>query len=202
MFENVDHARNKKEFDFTVEEIHKLVKGIEEGSSRTAEIVRGLRNFSRMDENEIKNADIHEGVDSTLTLLHNKYKNRIEVVKDYDSAIGEIECYPGPLNQVFMNLLSNAIDAIDNEGKILIRTIKENDKVKIMIRDTGAGMPGETVNKIFDPFFTTKPVGEGTGLGLAITYGIIEKHHGKISVVSAKGEGTEFTIMLPIRQPH
>ena len=194
------------DLDYTVAEITALLDGIQEGASRTAEIVQGLRNFSRTDEQVIKLADLRQGIDSTLTLLHNKYKEHVEIIKEYGE-IPEIECFAGQLNQVFMNILSNAIQAIvDNSphkgnGKIWIRTRKlGNDSVEIRFKDNGTGMPEEVRKQIFDPFFTTKDVGVGTGLGLSISYGIIEKHGGTIEVESQPGHGTEFIITLPIEQ--
>ncbi len=189
------------DLDYTLTEITALLNGIEEGAKRTAEIVQGLRNFARTDENAVKYADIHQGLDSTLTLLANKYRNHIEIVKEY-ADLPDIECYPGQLNQVFMNILSNAIQAIDGSGTITIRTARVgNSKVEIRIRDTGGGMPEEVRKKIFDPFYTTKDVGVGTGLGLSISYGIIEKHGGSIEVDSEPGVGSEFIIRLPLAQP-
>ncbi len=189
-----------KTFNFTIEETNQLLKGIEEGSKRTAEIVKGLRTFSRLDEEKMMRANINEGIESTLLLLQNKLKHQnIEVIKLFGQ-LPEINCYPGQLNQVFLNLLTNAIDAIGNEGKIFISTEKKKDAIKISIRDTGKGMSDEVKQKIFDPFFTTKEVGKGTGLGLSISYGIVEKHQGKIEVHSDSVKGTEFIVTLPVIQ--
>jgi len=201
--ELVDLIKNKKalnadELNYTINETHQLLTGIEEGSRRTAEIVKGLRNFSRLDEEDMKKANVNEGILSTLILLKSKLKQKnIEVINSFDD-LPETECYPGQLNQVFMNLITNAIDSIGQDGKILISTLKENNQIKISIRDTGKGMSDEIKQKIFDPFFTTKDIGKGTGLGLSISYGIIEKHHGKIEVKSKMGEGSEFVITLPV----
>lgn len=180
-----------------VTEITELLNGIAIGASRTTEIVKGLRNFSRLDQNVLKKADVNEGLESTLVLLHSAYKDRITVIKELGS-LPEIDCYPGQLNQVFMNILSNAIQAINAEGQITIQTSMLDNMVKISISDDGQGMTEVTKQKIFDPFFTTKDVGQGTGLGLSISYGIIEKHNGKIEVTSTLGQGTTFTITLPI----
>ena len=144
-------------------------------------------------------ADIHEGLDSTLILLRNKYKKRIEIHKNY-GRIPEIECYPGQLNQVFMNVLSNAIDALPDKGSITISTSKSNESVRISIKDTGKGIPVDIQSRIFEPFFTTKEVGQGTGLGLSICHSIIEKHNGSIKVNSEVGKGSEFVIVLPVKQ--
>ncbi|MCH7549151.1 MAG: hypothetical protein IH969_06410, partial [Candidatus Krumholzibacteriota bacterium] len=167
-------------------------------SQRVTNIVRSLRNFSRLDEAEFQKADLHEGLDSTLTLVHHQMKDRVEVVKEYGD-LPLIECYPNQLNQVFMNLLTNAADAIEGEGTITITTEVDGDRVKLAFSDTGVGMPNEVMSKIFDPFYTTKEIGKGTGLGLSISYGIVEKHGGKIEVESVEGEGTTFRITLPIR---
>ena len=199
MFLDVQKFKNNTDISFSLQEVNDLLRGIEEGASRTSEIVKGLRNFSRLDQNVIKKANLHEGIESTLTLLHSVYKDKVEIERDYGE-IPEVECLPGQVNQVFMNILSNAIQAIPETGKIFIKTWEENDAVKISIKDTGTGISEETKRKIFDPFFTTKEVGKGTGLGLSISYGIIEKHNGKIEVNSAIGKGTEFVISLPVHQ--
>ena len=191
----------KEQVDYTqaIREINKLIESIKNGTDRTTEIVKGLRTFSRLDEDELKLANILEGLDSTLILLRNKYKERIDIEKHYGD-IPEIECFPGQLNQVFMNILSNAIDAIDNKGKIIITFSKLKDSVKVSIRDTGRGIPENIKSKIFDPFFTTKDVGQGTGLGLSISHSIIEKHRGSIEVKSEVGKGSEFVIVLRVKQ--
>jgi len=185
--------------ELTKKEINNLLKGIEDGAMRTSEIVKGLRNFSRLDQNVFRKANMNECLESTLTLLHSSYKNRIEVIKRYGD-LPEIDCFPGQINQVFMNILSNAIQAIPAEGKIFIKTWHDQNNVKISIKDTGAGMTDEVRKKIFDPFFTTKDVGKGTGLGLSISFGIIQKHNGEIEVFTKPGDGTEFIIRIPIIQ--
>jgi two-component system, NtrC family, sensor kinase len=198
-FLEVRELRDETQYDMTVTEVNKLLAGIEEGARRTSEIVRGLRNFSRADQNVFNKTDLNDCLESTLTLLHGSYKNRIEIVKNYEK-LPEVDCFPGQINQVFMNLLANAIQAIPEKGKIFITTKLAGDMVKISIKDTGNGMTEEVRKKIYDPFFTTKEVGKGTGLGLYISYGIIEKHNGKIEVFSHVGEGTEFMITMPIDQ--
>jgi two-component system NtrC family sensor kinase len=188
--------------DFVKEEVVDLMKGIENGAERTAEIVRGLRTFSRLDESTIKTVNIHEGIDSTLVLLRSSIPDHITIKKEYN-ADGNIECFPGKLNQVFMNIISNAVQSIkakpvrsDKESvTISTRDLPEN-RVEISVKDTGAGMSEEVKQKIFDPFFTTKDVGEGTGLGLAIVFNIIKEHSATIEVVSAEGEGAEFKLIL------
>lgn len=198
-FEKVEEYKNKTGISFSIEEVKSLLRGIEEGAARTSEIVKGLRNFSRLDQNVVKKTKLNEGIESTLALLHSAYKDRVEIVKDLGQ-IPEVDCLPGQLNQVFMNIISNAVQAIPGEGKIFIKTWATDNLVKISIKDTGPGMSDETKKKIFDPFFTTKDVGKGTGLGLSISYGIIQKHNGKIEVESVKGEGAVFIITLPIQQ--
>jgi len=195
----IEDLKWKIEYKEAIREIDKLIASIKNGTKRTTEIVKGLRTFSRMDEDVIKTADIHEGLDSTLILLHNRYKNRIEIIKNYGS-IPQIESYPGQLNQVFMNILSNAIDSIDKTGEITITTTRINGMVQISIKDTGRGIPENLIEKLFEPFYTTKEIGRGTGLGLSISHSIIEKHKGSIDVKSEVGKGSEFIIMLPVMQ--
>jgi signal transduction histidine kinase len=199
-FMEVDEMKKTVDLDYLIKETQNLFKGIIEGSSRSMQIVKDLRTFSRMDENEFKPVDIHDGIDSTLLLLHHKMQNRITVHKNYGK-IPHVECLPGKLNQVFMNILTNSIQAIRGEGEIFIETSSIKDKVKISIRDDGMGMPPEVRDHIFEPFFTTRSVGEGTGLGLSISYSIIEEHAGTIEVASEPGEGTEFIITLPLNHP-
>ena len=198
-FAPVNKIKEKLNYSSLLDEIQNLLKGIEEGGRRTAGIVKGLRNFSRLDEDEMKLANINEGIESTLLMLKNDFKNRIDLVKDYDS-IPDIQCFPGKLNQVFMNILSNAGQAIDHKGQIFIKTYNDDNNIYISIKDTGRGMTEETKKKIFDPFFTTKDIGKGTGLGLSISYGIVKDHSGEIMVNSEIDRGTEFLIKLPIEQ--
>jgi two-component system, NtrC family, sensor kinase len=193
----IEELKQKVEYKEAIREINKLIESIKNGTVRTTEIVKGLRTFSRLDEDVLKTTDIHEGIDSTLILLRNKYKNRIEIKKNY-GVLPQVECYPGQLNQVFMNVLSNAIDAINDEGTITISTSIKGSYVQISIKDSGHGIPESLKDKIFDPFFTTKGVGKGTGLGLSISQGIIEKHNGTIEVKSKEREETEFIITLPV----
>ncbi len=197
----IDKLKKKIDVGYIKTEIVNLMKGIEEGAERTAEIVRGLRTFSRLDEGELKVVNIHEGIDSTLVLLRNMVPSDVEVERNYH-AVGDIECYPGKLNQVFMNIISNGLQAIKenstsgNPGKITIGTKDIGNAIEISIKDTGKGMTEEVKHKIFDPFFTTKDVGEGTGLGLSIVFKIIQKHQGKIDVITSPGNGAEFVLTL------
>ncbi len=192
----IEETIQAADLDYLLEENDALLDGIEEGARRTKEIVAGLRNFSRTDEDKWQTADVNEGILSTLVLLGNAFKNRITIHKDLGK-LPAIECQPGKLNQVFMNLLKNAGEAIPGTGEIFIKTQGCKDDIQVSIRDTGSGMSEDVKNKIFEPFFTTKEVGKGTGLGLAISYGIVEKHNGKIIVNSKPGYGTEFIISLP-----
>jgi signal transduction histidine kinase/tetratricopeptide (TPR) repeat protein len=198
VLDDVKDLKQQLYFDETQDNVFEVVNAIKEGATRTAEIVKGLRSFSRLDETELKQADIHDGMDNTLVLLNSKIeRDRITVIKDYDSSVPEIECFPGQLNQVFMNILGNAIDSIIDKGTVTIETKNFESEVQVKIKDTGKGMSEEVKAKIFQPFFTTKGLGEGTGLGLSITFGIIDKHGGKITVDSAPGKGTTFTILIP-----
>lgn len=213
-----DEIRDRVEdidLEFLKEDLIQLLASMDIGATRIREIVQSLRSFSRLDEADIKEADIHEGLESTLMILKSRLRTEpgqenIQVVKDYGE-LPRIYCYPGQLNQVFMNLLTNAIDALD-EGRIrntaqgtqgdpptiCIRTqMLGSDRVTIHIIDNGPGIPADVQAKLFDPFFTTKPIGQGTGLGLSISYQIIEKHGGSLTCSSTVGQGTEFTIQLP-----
>ncbi len=163
---------------------------------RIVKIVQSLRSFARLDEAERKSADLVEGLESTLTLLHHELKKRIEVVRDYQP-IPKIECSPGQLNQVFMNVLVNAAHAIEGHGTITIRTRYREGEVAVSFTDTGRGIPAAVLPRIFDPGFTTKGVGVGSGLGLAICYRIVKEHGGRIEVASEPEKGTTFTVLLP-----
>ncbi|MDN5201727.1 tetratricopeptide repeat protein [Fulvivirgaceae bacterium BMA10] len=185
-------------FNETKSSINDLISAIKDGAQRTAEIVDGLRNFSRTNETELKTVNIHKGIESSLVLLNNKINEHdIRIIKKFDEELPEINCYPGQLNQVFMNLLSNAIEAIDQKGRIEIKTENLENDIKISIMDNGCGMSEAIIEKIFDPFFTTKDLGKGTGLGLAISFGIIKKHKGKFDIVSKEGKGSTFIIYIP-----
>lgn len=186
------------DYTFVTEDLTKLLDSQKQAANRIRNIVLALRNFSRLDQGEVKTVLLEEGLDSTLQMLYHNYKDRITIKKDY--ALNDmVECYAGELNQVFMNILANAIQAIPDKGSIFITTAKLNDQALITIADTGIGMSDEVRKKIFDPFFTTKDVGEGTGLGLSISYGIIEKHQGTLTVESELNRGTRFIIAIPLR---
>ena len=197
----IEKLSDEIDLDFLKEDLPKILSSMDIGVERIRKIVLSLRNFSRVDGATSKETNIHEGIDNTLVLLGNRLKYGIDVVKDYGE-LPLIECYPAQLNQVFMNLLTNAIDALletpeKQHKQIVIRTEAKTTEILIAIQDNGKGIPDELKKKLFDPFFTTKPVGKGTGLGLAISYKIIEKHDGDIKVDSHKGKGTTFTIRIP-----
>ena len=217
------------DLDFLAEDLTKLLASMKVGSDRIRQIVLSLRNFSRLDEAEFKAVDIHEGIDSTLMILQHRIKDQnnnsgIQVIKHYGK-LPMVECYAGQLNQVFMNLLTNAIDALEeipypkknHEGNlqstdwrptITIGTeLKSSDEfldvdsVEIRIKDNGMGMPQDVINRIFEPFFTTKPIGKGTGMGLSISYQVVsERHGGILQCISQQGNGTEFLIRIPMIQ--
>ncbi len=192
---------NGKEEDDSIKVLLQIIddanKVINSGTVRVTDIVRRLKSFARLDEAELDTVDIHDGLDDTLTIIHHEIKNKVKVIKKYGN-IPPILCYPGQLNQVFLNLLINAGQAIKDEGEIIIKTYQAGNRVHIEIRDNGAGIPSEIINRIFDPGFTTKGVGVGTGLGLSICYQIIQDHKGEIKVESEVGKGTVFTVVLPM----
>lgn len=198
-FTEVEAVKEEMDFSYLIQEIYSLLKGVEEGANRSSEIIKGLRSFSRLDDEVCQFYDIHEGIDSSLVLLHNQLKDKITVRKDYGDFEG-LECYPSKLNQVIMNILTNSIQAMEGGGELFISTVSSAIGIKIIIKDNGIGMTAEVKEHLFEPFFTTKEVGQGTGLGLSISYGIIEKHNGNIDVISEPGKGTEFIISLPITQ--
>ena len=191
--------RKTADLEFISEDVNDLVRESIEGVTRVKQIVSDLKNFSRVDETEWAYADLHQCIDSTLNIAHNETKYKAEIVKYYGD-IPKVSCIAAQINQVVLNLLVNAAHAMKSHGTITITTQCENDQVKISVADTGCGIPEENITRIFDPFFTSKPVGEGTGLGLSLSYGIIEKHSGKIEVASELGKGTVFTITLPVNQ--
>ncbi|MBG1264459.1 sensor histidine kinase [Nostoc commune] len=211
-------AVENMDLEFLQSDLPKMLTSMKVGTDRIRQIVLSLRNFSRMDEAELKSVDIHEGIDSTLMILQHRFKAKpeqpeIQVIKDYGN-IPLIECYAGQMNQVFMNILVNAIDALEesnakrtyqeienNPSQIKIRTSVINSTLlEVAIADNGVGISQEFQQRIFDPFFTTKPVGKGTGMGMSISYQIItEKHGGKLECFSTFGEGTEFIIQIPLR---
>ncbi|WP_017661671.1 PAS domain-containing sensor histidine kinase [Baaleninema simplex] len=200
------------DLDFIASDLPKIIDSMKIGAERILKLVLSLRNFSRLDEAEFKRVDLQEGLDSALVILNHRIQGHIEIVKQYRT-LPKTYCYPAQLNQVWMNLLCNAIDAVGDrpvetsaietpqkEPKIIVETEPlDGDRVCVRIRDNGRGIPAKLLEKIFDPFFTTKPVGAGTGLGLAICYQIVENHRGNIHVRSELEGGTEFTVVLPVK---
>lgn len=215
----IEAAIQAVDLEFLQTDLPNLLRSIKIGTDRICEIVRSLRNFSRLDESESKLVNLQDGIKSTLLILGHRVRAssthpEIIISQDYGE-LPLVECYPGPLNQVFMNLLVNAIDAIEettlgrsyqdieaNPGHIKISATMLNPQwIQISLADNGVGIPNEIQTKIFDPFFTTKPIGKGTGMGMAITYQIItEKHGGSLECISSPGKGTEFKIQLPLFQ--
>ncbi|MEL6658420.1 MAG: two-component regulator propeller domain-containing protein [Bacteroidota bacterium] len=191
--------RDEVDIAYLNEEINKLINSIKKGTQRTSDIIRSLRYLSYKDKPKMELFNIHDPIDSAVSILHSEYKDRIKLSKNYAS-LPEIMGFPGELNQVFVNMISNSIQAISGNGEITLSTQAEGaDNVKITIADNGQGMSEGVLRRIFEPFYTTKEVGDGTGLGLSISYGIVESHGGKIAVNSTVGKGTRFEITLPIR---
>jgi signal transduction histidine kinase len=187
--------------DFLRQDLPALMRESKDGISRVRKIVQDLKDFSRVDSSqEWQWADLHRALDSTVNIVANEVRDRAEVVKDYGT-LPEVECMPSQLNQVFLNLLVNAAHAMGSGmGRITIRTGVAGDHVWVEFADNGSGVPEEIRQKIFDPFFTTKPVGRGTGLGLSLSYGIVQRHQGRIELESEIGKGSTFRVILPIRQ--
>jgi len=194
-------ARVKKEIDFEYlrEDIGNLIAESIDGATRVKRIVQDLRDFSRTGSAEWLLADLHDGLDSTLNILNNEIKYKATVLRDY-GVLPHVECIPSQINQVFMNLVINAAQSIADHGQITIRSGSTADEVWVAISDNGKGIEPEVIARIFDPFFTTKPIGQGTGLGLSVSHGIIRNHGGRIEVQSEVGQGTTFTVHLPIHR--
>ncbi|MET0626484.1 MAG: ATP-binding protein [Pyrinomonadaceae bacterium] len=190
--------RREINYENTLADLHSITADCRDGAERIRDVVQNLRTFSRLDEAEFKKVDIHESIESTLRLLARHYTaENVRLVRDYGE-LPPVDCYAGQLNQVWLNLLVNAAYAVKGGGEVRIRTRCDGEMAAVSISDTGCGIAPEHLPRIFDPFFTTKPVGEGTGLGLSVTYSIVERHRGKIDVASRPGEGTTFTVTLPV----
>ncbi len=195
MFTEESDERQKVDRVFKV--IEDANRVIASGTERVANIVRRLKTFARLDEAELKQVDIHEGIEDTLTMVHHELKNKVVIERSFGD-VPPISCYPSQLNQVFLNLLINAIQAIEDEGTITITTLQKDDHAYIQFRDTGVGIPDEALARIFVPGYTTKDRGTSTGLGLSICHQIVRDHNGNILVESEVGKGTIFTIVLPM----
>ncbi|OIP46857.1 MAG: hypothetical protein AUK28_06715, partial [Desulfobacterales bacterium CG2_30_60_27] len=195
-----EHAEARKKFkiDYVLQDIADLVEESLEGVERVRKIVANLKTFSRVDQAEKKASDLNECLESTINIVWNELKYKVELKREYGE-LPLIVCYPQQLNQVFMNLLMNAAQAIADHGEITVRTWPEGGAVHVAVTDTGCGIPAENLPRLFEPFFTTKEVGKGTGLGLSIAYDIVTKqHHGELSVTSEVGKGTTFLVTIPI----
>jgi len=195
----VEKFKSQINYSFLLQDIETLIANFEEGAKRIHAIIGDLRTFSRMESDDFRKVNIHEQIEVALNLLQNEYRERIKIVKEYGE-LPEVECHPGKMNQVFMNLLLNACQAIADQGQIRIRSKAKGSSIEISIEDDGEGIESETMDRIFEPFFTTKPVGTGTGLGLSISYAIVQQHKGAIEVQSEPKQGTRFTITLPVKQ--
>lgn len=193
--------RDGAQLDYLKVDVRALMQESGEGIARVRAIVQDLKDFSRVDSaHEWQLADLRQCVDSTLNVVASELRYRADVVKEYDPT-PEVECLPSQMNQVILNLLVNAAQSIDSgRGRITVRTGRQDEEVWLEVEDTGCGIPVEILPRIFDPFFTTKPIGKGTGLGLALSYGIVQKHGGRIEVDSTVGTGTRFRVVLPVRQ--
>jgi two-component system NtrC family sensor kinase len=196
----VNSQKTEIRYEKLVNDLNSIIADCRDGAERICDVVKNLRLFSRLDEAEIKKVDVHSGIDSTVRLLSRYFSgSRLKLHRNYGD-LPPIDCYAGQLNQVWMNLLVNAAQAVTEHGEVSITTELVQNSVVVAISDTGPGIPEGQLSRIFDPFFTTKSVGEGTGLGLSISYGIVERHGGTIDVESEVGTGTTFTVRIPIRE--
>jgi signal transduction histidine kinase len=199
VFAGVVEVKRQIDLAYVLEDMPNLLKESQDGLARVKLIVQNLRDFSHVDESKWQLANLENCMDSTLNVASNEIKYKAEVIKKY-AGLPQVECMPSQLNRVFLNLLVNAAQAIETKGVITIRTGIQDSEVWIEVEDTGKGIPAENLKKIFDPFFTTKPVGKGTGLGLSVSFGIVQKHSGRIEVRSESGKGTTMRVWLPIKQ--
>ena len=200
LIDNIRQIENMIEIDFISEDIVALLHESQDGIDRIRKIVTTLKDFAHPGKDFPEFADINQNIESTLNILHNEIKHKADVIKDYGK-LPDLCCYPRQLNQVFMNILVNAVQAIETHGTISITTRHKDTNILILFSDTGSGIPKKNLRKIFDPFFTTKEVGKGTGLGLNLVYGIIKNHGGRTDVASVAGKGTQFVITLPLNSP-
>ena len=198
LIKKIDALKEQMGLSFILEDFNKIISESQEGTLRVKAIVQNLKDFSHMDKGRLELTDINKGIESTMNIVWNELKYKASVIKEY-GAIPQIQGFPQQLNQVFMNLLVNAAQAIQTKGEIRIKTYQTEESVVVEISDTGVGIPEESLQHIFEPFFTTKEVGKGTGLGLSVVYGIIQKHKGKIEVESRVNQGSTFRVILPVR---
>lgn len=198
--EELQQLKRSLEYDYIRTDVEALIHESEDGIERVKKIITALKDFSHIEEEEFRAADLHKGFDSTLNLVNNELKYKAEVVREYGN-LPWVECIPSQINQVVMNLLINAAHAIESFGHIALRSGHQGDWVWLEVEDDGKGIDPAILHRIYEPFFTTKPVGKGTGLGLALSYNIVQKHNGRIEVVSQIGQGTRFRVWLPISQP-
>jgi signal transduction histidine kinase len=198
--EELRQLKRSLEYDYIRSDVEALIGESEDGIERVKKIIAALKDFAHFEEDEFRLADLHRGLDTTLNVVNNELKYKAEVVKEYGQ-LPAVECMPSQINQVMMNLLVNAAHAIEQFGRITLRSGHENDWVWLEVEDTGQGIAAHLLNRIYEPFFTTKPVGKGTGLGLSLSYNIVRKHNGRIEVFSTPGQGTRFRVWLPVLQP-
>lgn len=195
--EQLTKQKQEMGLDYIMGDLANLVKESLEGADRVKNIVQNLKSFSHINESELKMADINTGIENTINIIWNELKYKATMKKTYGD-IPHTLCNPGQLNQVFMNVLINAVQAISKQGEITVKTWHDDGRIYVAISDTGAGIPADKIDRIFEPFYTTKEVGKGTGLGLSIVYDIIKKHHAEIRVESEVGKGSTFTVVIPI----
>ncbi len=193
----IESTKKSLKIDYILNDMPELIAESQDGTDRVKKIVQNLKSFSRIDENEQTEADINECLESTINIIWNELKYKATIIKEYED-IPPTLCYPQQLNQVFMNLMINAVHAMEKQGEIIIRSSCALNSISVSITDNGCGIPEKNLKHIFEPFFTTKEAGKGTGLGMSIAYDIIKKHHGSIEVESEVDKGTTFTVVLPV----
>lgn len=192
-------AETAAELEYLWDDLHDLVVESQQGVERISDLVQSLRNLVRLDEAEMKEANINEGLASTVRIVRSLNKEQVEIIEQY-AELPPIVCRPSELNQVFLNLLTNAVQAVTGEGQVRVSSACQDDTITVTVRDTGVGMAVEMLPRLGEPFFTTKPAGVGSGLGLAVSFGIIERHHGRLDFTSTPGAGTTATVTLPVQQ--
>ena len=197
--DEIEAIQRDIDYSYLREDIGSLISESMEGLERVKKIIAAMKDFSHIEEEEFRHADLHRGIETTLNVVNNEIKYKADIIKDFGE-LPEIECILSQINQVVMNLLVNAAQAIEGFGTVTIRTRQADDWVWFEVEDTGPGIPPEIQHRLFEPFFTTKPVGKGTGLGLSLSFSIIEKHQGRIELDSNPGSGTRFRVWLPVAQ--